>query len=430
MNTRALAARVLTDVIRQGQSLDRSLAVVQHLGQRDRGFVRELCYGVLRWLPRLRFQLNLLLNKPLKEADSDVECLLLTGLYQVLYLRTPDHAAVSASVDSARELGKPWAGKLVNAVLRRALREHKSLESRAAADPVACYAHSSWWLQRLRQDWPDDWETIVHANNAHPPLCLRINPRRTRCAEYIKVLRGAGLEGRTHPHADQAVLVAPAVSTEALPGFAGGRVSIQDAAAQLAAPLLDLAPGQRVLDACAAPGGKTAHILETEPALAELVAVELSPERLPRLAEGLARLRLTATVKQGDAAAPETWWDGQAFDRILVDAPCSGSGVIRRHPDIKHHRDAAAVNAAAKLQSRLLNGVWPLLVRGGKLLYATCSILPEENDHLIAAWLQQQADAVSQPIRAGWGRATRTGRQILPGDDDMDGFFYACLSKL
>lgn len=429
MYARTLSVRVLTEVLQRGRSLDRSLGAIEHLDRRDQAFARELCYGVLRWLPRLRFQLGLLLNKPLKSGAVEIECLLLAGLYQILQLRTPDHAAVSASVDCARDLGKPWAGKLVNAVLRRASRERAQLESQTAADAIARHAHPAWWLQRLQQDWPEDWQNIVEANNARPPLCIRVNQRLTGVENYRAQLLSAGFEAQPHPYSPQALLITPTAAAEQLPGFREGLVSVQDAAAQLTVPMLDLAPGQCVLDACAAPGGKTAHILEAAPTLSALVAVDISAVRLQRLAEGLTRLRLSTTLLQGDAAVPADWWDGRHFDRILLDAPCSGSGVIRRHPDIKYRRDTAAVTAAAALQRQLLDSLWPLLARGGKLLYATCSILPEENDHLIAAWLEQQTDAVSQPIQADWGRATSTGRQILPGDADMDGFFYACLNK-
>lgn len=430
MNSRTLAARIVAETLERGSTLDQVLsAQVQELDERDQAFVQELCYGVLRWLPRLRYQLGQLLERPLKDSDRDVECLLLSGLYQILYLRTPDHAAVAASVDSSSELGKAWAGKLVNAILRRAVRERARLESCVSASPAAEYAHPKWLLKKLQQHWPESWQAIAEANNQRPPLSVRVNQRLITRPEYIGKLEQAGLEGIPHLYAPAGLIVRPAVAAGQLPGFGSGLVSVQDTAAQLAAGLLDLQPGQRVLDACAAPGGKTAHILESEPRLAELVAVDITAERLDRVQANLDRLQLQATLINADAGDAAGWWDGKAFDRILLDAPCTGTGVIRRHPDIKYHRDTAALDTATMRQRALLNGLWPLLARGGKLLYVTCSVLPEENKDIISAFLEHCADAETLPIAASWGRTSGAGRQILPGDADMDGFFYACLIK-
>ena len=430
MNSRTRSVRILVDVLDNGLTLDIALAMgTTDLADRDRPFVQEICYGVLRWLPRLRFQLSQLLDRPLRNTDRDLEYLLLCGLYQLFELRTPDHAAVGASVDSTAELGKPWAGKLVNAVLRRAVRERANLIDSVRAYPAAAYAHPKWLLKKLQRAWPNDWQTIVTANNQHAPLCVRVNTRRISIADYTTRLEAAGLSGQPHPHAPQALLVTPAVAAEALPGFHNGDVSVQDAAAQLTAGLLDLQPGQRVLDACAAPGGKTAHILESEPGLAEIVALDVAAERLERVRGTLQRLAMTADLVCADAIQPSHWWHGQPFDRILLDAPCSGSGVIRRHPDIKYHRDAASIAAAAVRQRDLLAAVWPLLARGGKLLYVTCSVLPEENADIIDAFMEQQTDARPLPVAGDWGLSTGAGRQILPGESDMDGFFYACLGK-
>ncbi len=432
MHSRSLAARILVDVIDADVPLDQALSRASArvpLPERDQAFVQELCYGVLRWLPRLRFQLSLLLDRPLKAADSDIGLLLLVGLYQILDLDTPDHAAVTTAVDACNELDKPWATTLVNAVLRRAARERAQLQQQAAAQPAAALAHPKWLLKTLQKAWPEDWQTIAAANNQRPPFYIRVNRRRSDCGQYRQLLTAAGLTGTPHAHADSALHVAPAVAAGKLPGFADGLVSVQDPAAQLAAGLLDLEPGQRVLDACAAPGGKTAHMLERESGLAEVVAVDRSADRLTRLQAGLERLQLNATCIAADAASPRDWWDGRPFDRILLDAPCSGSGVIRRHPDIKYHRNRAAIDAAVALQAQLLAALWPLLAPGGKLLYATCSVLPAENTDQIAGFLAQHDDASEQPIDAPWGRQQLHGRQILPGDKEMDGFFYARLGK-
>ncbi len=430
MNARTLAARLLVDVLDNGTTLDHALATSPTgLAGRDQAFLQELCYGVLRWLPRLRYQLGQLLDKPIRAEDRDLEYLLLSGLYQILDLRTPDHAAVAASVDSGAELGKPWAGRLINAVLRRAVRERAALEASVKAFPAAEYAHPKWLLKTLQRAWPEDWQAIVTANNRRAPLCVRVNTRRISRDAYRHKLEQAGLAGQAHPHAPQALLVSPAVAAEELPGFRAGLVSVQDAAAQLAAGLLDLQPGQRILDACAAPGGKTAHILTSEPSLAELLALDVSAERLQRVQSELERLQLQATLAAADARYPQHWWDGKPFDRILLDAPCTGTGVIRRHPDIKYHRDTAAVAAAAKRQQELLAGIWPLLARDGKLVYVTCSVLPAENGETIDAFMTQNPEARTLPITVDWGRVLGAGRQILPGDADMDGFFYACLGK-
>lgn len=430
MQTRTVAAQVLSDVIGRRQSLTERLDEADlQLPSREQAFLQELCYGVMRWLPRLAFMLQRLLQKPLRTADSDVEALLLSGIYQLLYLRTPDHAAVSASVEAARELGKPWACKLVNAVLRRLLRERTVLESAADGVLAALYAHPDWLLEILQSAWPGDWQKVVKANNARPPLALRVNQRCINLGDYQTLLSAAGLEGRPHPYTSQALLVTPAVTVTELPGFMDGLVSVQDAAAQLAAELLDLAPGQRVLDACAAPGGKAAHILESEPGLAEVIAVDNDPRRLRQVEDGLKRLQLSAACLCGDATQPSDWWDGALFDRILVDAPCSGSGVIRRHPDIKHRRSRQGLARNTTIQLQLLQNLWPLLTSGGKLLYATCSILPQENTDLVTRFVTAQQDAEPIPITSDWGRPAGPGRQILPGEADMDGFFYALLVK-
>lgn len=430
MNSRTLAARILAEVLDQGVPLDRALArQAETLPARDQAFVQELCYGVLRWLPRLRYQLGQLLQKPLKSEDRDIECLLLNGLYQILHLGTPDHAAVSACVDASREINKPWAGKLVNAVLRRAVREREALENNADLVPAAAYALPKWLLKRLQHDWPAQWQQIATAGNQRPPLTLRVNRRQTDRGDYAGQLQAAGFEAQAHLYAPEALIVRPATAADRLPGFARGQVSVQDAAAQLAAGLLDLQPGQRVLDACAAPGGKTAHMLETRPDLLEVVAVEAVAKRLQRVREGLQRLQLSATLVHADARRPDNWWDGTPFDRILLDAPCTGTGVIRRHPDIKYHRDNQSVANAVTLQRELLEALWPLLAGGGKLLYATCSILPAENGDMMAAFLADHDDARALPLQTAWGLTAGAGRQILPGDANMDGFFYACLVK-
>ena len=433
--SRVRAARALA-AVSQGASLSSALpAALDGLSPQDRGFTHELIYGCLRQYHRLDALLAGLLRQPLKPRDRDIHCLLLLGLYQLSSLEVKPYAAVHATVEAARGLDKAWAAKLINGVLRNYQRRAAELEAGLEGDPPARYSHPAWLLQRLQQDWPEDWPAIATANNRQPPLCLRINARHSDRAAYLARLDAAGIAARPLPGTSHGVqLESPAV-IETLPGYAEGDFSVQDGAAQLAAPLLDPAPGQRVLDACAAPGGKTAHILEREPALAELVAVELEAGRLQRVRENLARLRLQARLVQGDVGRPEDWWDGVPFDRILLDAPCSATGVIRRHPDIKLHRRASDIDGLVRLQAGLLDAVWPLLRPGGRLLYVTCSVLRAENALQVNAFLERCPTARPLALALDPGRSDGAGRQLLPGvnpaaETAMDGFYYACLEKV
>ncbi|KAB7627244.1 16S rRNA (cytosine(967)-C(5))-methyltransferase RsmB [Alkalilimnicola sp. S0819] len=428
MNPRLAAVRVLAQVLDQGRSLAEALPQVQReLPERDRALVQELCYGVLRRRDLLQAVLEQLLSKPLRAREREVQLLLLVGLHQILHMRTPPHAAVSATVEVTRVLGKKWAAGLANAVLRRALRERESLL--AAVPAAARLSHPDWLQDALRDAWPKEAEGLMEANNLHPPMSLRVNTQRQSRDEYRRELDEAGIAAAPGPHAEEALLLEKPRGVESLPGFAEGRVSVQDQAAQLAAALLDVPAGARVLDACAAPGGKTCHLLERQPELAELVAVELDPLRMPRIQENLARLELHAKLVEGDAARPADWWDGRPFERILLDAPCSATGVIRRHPDIKWLRRADDIPRLAALQEKLLEALWPLLAEGGRLLYATCSVLPVENSEQIQRFLTRHPEARCEPLPGSWGREQACGRQILSGDEGMDGFYYACLSK-
>jgi 16S rRNA (cytosine967-C5)-methyltransferase len=430
MNVRVLAARVLSRVFGQGQSLATALppVLVQASG-RDRAFLQELCYGVLRWQPRLQCILERLLEKPLKTRDKDIRALLLLGLYQLLCLRVPDHAAVSETAAAARGLGKARAVGLINGVLRNFQRRRAGLLQELEHREIYSNAHPSWLLARLKNDWPEDWRAVTESNNTRPPLGLRVNLGRISRADYLRRLRTLGVEAEPAFYSPAGLILTQPREVADLPGFEEGLVSVQDPAAQLAADLLELKAGQRVLDACAAPGGKTCHILESEPGLKDLLALDSDPRRLIQVRENLERLGLIARLQAGDARTPGAWWDGECFDRILLDAPCSGAGVIRRHPDIKVLRRAADIEQCAGRQRRLLTQVWPLLAPGGMLVYTTCSILRTENEDVIAEFLGLRPDAREQPIAAEWGRAMRHGRQILPGEKSMDGFYYARLLK-
>lgn len=430
MDARAAAAQALDEIIRQGRSLSAVLPCRQEkVASRDRALLQELCYGSLRWYWRLDAIANQLLRKPFKAKDSDVQALILVGLYQLEYLRVPDHAAVGETVAATRALGKPWARALVNAVLRNFQRGRDKILAQLQQHPVAVYAHPAWLIERVQAAYPDRWQAVLEANNQYPPMTLRVNARRSSRDGYLAALTDAGYAARPFSYSDEGVVLAAAADVDALPGFAAGRVSVQDGAAQLAAGLLDARPGERILDACAAPGGKTAHVLERQPQLAEMVALDRDAERLARVEQNLQRLGLSATVVCADASRPDEWWDGRAFDRILLDAPCSASGVIRRHPDIKLLRRDSDIAALAQLQGKILRALWPLLRPGGMLLYVTCSVLPQENVQQLQRFCAQQEDAEHVPLAAQWGIEQAVGRQILPGQEGMDGFYYACLRK-
>lgn len=436
-NPRALAAEIIVDVAGRGRTLDDALEAAvadacraRPLPQRDLAFVQELAYGVVRWYPRLDRIADALLTKPLAPKERHVKALILIGLYQLDHLRVPDHAAVAETVAAAAAFNKPWATGILNAVLRRYQREGAILRAQLADDPVFASAHPAWLLARLRAVWPAQWQEIVAANNQRPPLALRVNLTRGTRTDYLDKLRADTLEAEISAYTPCGVVLREPVPVTRLPGFDAGLVSVQDVAAQHAAILLDAPPGARVLDACAAPGGKTGHILEHSPALAELVAVDIDAVRLDRVADNLKRLGLAATLVAGDAAVPAAWWDGRPFDRILLDAPCTGTGVIRRHPDIKLNRRPADVAQLADRQAQLLAGLWPLLAPGGKLLYVTCSVLPEENEAQMTRFVEGRSEARILPPDLACGSARPIGHQILPGEGGMDGFYYACVQKL
>ncbi|TAN68915.1 MAG: 16S rRNA (cytosine(967)-C(5))-methyltransferase RsmB [Methylobacter sp.] len=427
MNTRLVAAKVLSRVLQDGQSLTAALdnAFLAVESAKDRAFIQALCYGVCRQYHRLDFILSQLLDKPLK--DADVKSLALVGLYQLNFMRVKPHAAVSETVLAARK--KPWAKSLINAVLRTYLREQEGLEHKADKFQIAALSHPDWLIKQIEQDWPEQALTILQENNQQPPMALRVNLAKISREDYLQRLAEQEIAGKIVGFCASSIVLDRPVPVDLLPGFADGLASIQDTAAQLAAGLLDVQPGQRVLDVCAAPGGKTAHILESQPQLKELVAVDIDESRMQRVGENLQRLNLQAELVVGDAANPANWWDGKPFDRILLDAPCSALGVIRRHPDIKLLRRVEDIDQLQALQKAILQAVWPLLAPGGLLLYATCSILKQENEQQVQAFLSERNDAVELPIEADWGTAGVCGRQILTGDSAMDGFYYARLSK-
>lgn len=431
MNPRLAAVHVLQQVFEQDRNLPDALETVQSRipDQKGRALTQALCYGVLRHTFSLNAILLQLLKKPLKDKDSDLRYLLLLGLYQIIHMRVPDHAAVSETVKLTPALKKNWARAMVNGVLRNYLRQAERLLAEVEKEPVSRFDHPQWLLEKLQANWPDDWQAIASANNQPAPMTLRVNRQQISREDYLARLKSAGNPAEPCHYSKDGLRLLEAVAVEQLPGFKKGLVSVQDEAAQLAAPLLQAAAGARVLDACAAPGGKTTHILEIQPALAQLDALEKSPPRLDYVRDNLQRLKLKANLISGDAAQPDAWWDGRPYDRILLDAPCSATGVIRRHPDIKYLRRADDLDVLVRTQQQILNALWPLLAPGGMLLYATCSVLAEENSLQIEKFLGSHDDARLEPLELNWGRPTTAGRQILPGEENMDGFFYACLRK-
>ncbi|MEN5093030.1 16S rRNA (cytosine(967)-C(5))-methyltransferase RsmB [Pseudomonas protegens] len=436
MNPRLAAAKALTAVLNGKASLNSSLPIqLDKVEVRDRGFTQDLAFGTARWQPRLSALATKLLQKPFKTADADVEALLLVGLYQLLYTRVPAHAAIGETVGCADKLKKPWAKALLNAVLRRAQRESESLLAELEHDPVVRTAHPRWLQKSLKAFWPEQWEAICAANNAHPPMILRVNRRHHSRDAYLKLLSEAGVAAKACVYSQDGIVLDEAGDVRSLPGFAEGWVSVQDEAAQLAADLLELAPGQRVLDACCAPGGKTCHILEVQPELAAVVAVDLEAKRLVRVRENLDRLGLDAQLIAADGRDTQAWWDGKPFQRILLDAPCSATGVIRRHPDIKLTRQAEDIAALAQLQGELLDAMWQALEVGGILLYATCSTLPTENTEVIEAFLARTPGARELDIGGQLGQPAAGlkqphGRQLLAQEGGHDGFYYAKLIKI
>jgi 16S rRNA (cytosine967-C5)-methyltransferase len=426
LNSRLVAANIIVKVL-TGKSLTAALeeAWSQVDDMQDKAFIQALCYGTIRQYYRLEFILNQLVNKPIKDKDIQIKALALLGLYQLNYMRVKDHAAVSETVAVMKK--KQWAKSLLNAVLRRYLREQDELE--ALADKHVAYAHPDWMIKAVKADWESEGKQILLENNQAPPMSLRVNKRFCQRDDYLKLLAEQEIAANALEFSAQGIILTEPVMVDKLPNFAAGWVSVQDAAAQLAAELLDAKPGDSVLDVCAAPGGKTAHILEYQPEIKSILAIDIDDKRLARVNENLTRLGLDASLLAADATQPESWWDGAVFERILLDAPCSALGVVRRHPDIKLLRRSEDIAQLKALQQEILQAVWKLLAPGGILLYATCSILKQENESQIEQFLQQHDDAQELPIEAGWGVNRPFGRQILTGSHFMDGFYYARLQK-
>ncbi|MEO7068545.1 MAG: 16S rRNA (cytosine(967)-C(5))-methyltransferase RsmB [Rhodanobacter sp.] len=428
-DTRALAAKGLAEIAMRGASLRDVMerCAPRLADSRDRALLMALLSEGARWWLRFDAAIDGLLEKSLRHKDPAIHALLVLGLVQLEIMQLPSYAAVAATVEATRSLKRPQLAGLVNAVLRRWQRERETLLAKLDAQAQTRHAHPAWLATALAHDWPAQAETVLAANNHEPPLMLRVNRQHNTREAFIEQLQTAGYTAAAHPWLHDALVLPHSADVTRMPGFDAGAFAVQDGSAQIAADLLDLHDGLRVLDACAAPGGKACHLLER--ASISLTALEVDADRSERIRQNLMRLRLDATLTVGDAGKPAGWWDEQPFDRIMIDAPCSATGVLRRRPDVRLHRRASDIAAMHAQQRRILAALWPLLAPGGKLLYITCSVLRAENEATVNELLAEQADACAVPFTLPIGQAAGVGWQILPGDGDLDGMFYALLQK-
>lgn len=438
LTARYAASQALHQVM-LGQSLNQALPPLEaRVAEDDRGFLRDMALGSCRYYQRLNAIAKMLLKTAFADEDQDLHALLIVGLYQLEIQKKAPHAAVHATVDVCDEMGKGYAKSVVNACLRRYGREYESLTAPLADNPVTATSHPKWLMKMMQKAWPEQWQSIFTQNNQRPPLCLRVNQRHGSRDEYLQRLQQAGIDAWAADFAPFAIYLSDSCDVTQLPGFDDGDISVQDEAAQLASIILAAQPGDKILDACAAPGGKTCAILES--ADCDVTALDIDATRLERVEENLERLGLfssgsglSASVACGDMAEPDDWWQGELFDAILLDAPCSATGVIRRHPDIKLLRRRDDIQQLADVQARLLERAWELLKPGGRLLYATCSVLPQENNDQIENFIRQKLEQGQniqlQTLDNSWGVACNAGRQLFPQENGHDGFFYALLIK-
>lgn len=431
-NSRAIAARQLAETIARGHAFEAESLTVHKIDPRDIGLAREICFGTLRHFFLLDALLNPFLKKPLPKKDTDIHALLLAGLYQLRFMQTPQHAAINSSVEACAELGKPWAKGLVNAVLRNLVRNQLHSTSEFGDPSVTAaqqHSHPQWLYEQLQRDWPNQFQQIIDYNNSPPAMTLRLDTRSVSPADYLDQLEKNGIAARLNTVCDSAITLEQPAAVSSIPFFGDGIVSVQDAGAQRAAGLLDIRPGHSVLDACAAPGGKSVHILQMQPDV-QLTSLDNQASRLSKLQNEVDRCGLLSIqLVCDDAARPEQWWNGELFDRILVDAPCSGTGIISHHPDIKLLRRPGDASKFAHQQSNLLYKLWPLLKPEGKLLYCTCSVLPEENEKVVSGFLEQRPDATLDALDLPDTTSTGYGYQLLPNKGKNGGFFFARLSK-
>ena len=432
---RVQAVLTVQSVIDEGVSLRKAIKQNDKKlpSPKDLGLYKEICFGTVRWYTQLEAIINHLLHKPLEKKNRDIHFLLSIGLYQIIHLKLPNHAAVNETVSASKLLNKPWASKLVNKILRTYLRKQDEINRCLENNDEALYAHPSWLLNKIKSDWPDHWQSIITENNRRPPYSLRINQQKTSAEGYAALLGKEKISARLNPDYPNAVIIQESLPTNNLPGFDHGLCSVQDLAGQKVVEFLNLDDNHAVLDACAAPGSKTCHILESTKAIKKLVAIDIDAERLLRIRQNMQRLTLPENILKlvlEDATHTKQWWDGIEFDRILLDAPCSATGVIRRHPDIKWLKKEADIIAQQQLQLQLLKTLWPLLVKKGQLLYTTCSILHEENDSVISKFLSDHSDAKIIKLNFEPGHKSRHGIQLLPTQGGSDGFYYSLIKKI
>jgi len=429
-NTRALSALIIEQVCYHSVSLSEAfLNPDLQPYEDDRGFVKEICFGTLRFWIQLQAILKTLLEMPLKEKDKDIECLLCVGLYQLIHMSVPDYAVVNETVTATRVLKKAWASRLVNKILRMAI-ENKTANTLMARGITAQYSHPNWIIDKLKMAWPTNWEAILNANNQKAPLFLRVNQTKISIEKYKNLLDKNKIQYQIVNDLSHGIRLENPLPVEKIPGFFEGFFSVQDASGQKVAEYCDLKSEHAVLDACAAPGSKTTHILEICPDIKKLVAIDLYRDRLLKIKENIKRLQLptkNVALISADACDINQWWDNDLFDRILIDAPCSASGVIRRHPDIKLLRKKTDIKNLAEQQGKMLETLWLLLKKSGKLIYTTCSIFPDENELVIEKFLSSHSTAKIDPIHNAWGVNLKYGQQVLTGDRDRDGFYYCVL---
>jgi 16S rRNA (cytosine967-C5)-methyltransferase len=428
-DTRALAAKGLAEVALRGASLREVMerSAPKLADPRDRALLMALLSEGARWWLRFDAAVDAMLAKPIRHKDPAIHALLVLGLVQLEILELSDYAAVAATVEATRTLKRPALAGMVNAVLRRWQRERDAHIARLDAEPTTRHAHPAWLAAALKRDWPAQADVVMAADNGEPPLMMRVNRQRSERAAFLARLQASGHEASAHPWLADAVVLPHSTDVTRLPGFDDGAFAVQDGAAQVAADLADLRDGLRVLDACAAPGGKACHLLER--ARIDLTALEFDAKRAERIRDNLMRLRLDAKVVVGDAGAPPAAWKKQPFDRILVDAPCSATGVLRRRPDVRLHRRESDIAAMGVQQRRIVSALWPLLAPGGRLVYITCSVLRAENEAVVSELLAAHDDAEAVAFTLPAGQAAAVGWQILPGDGDLDGMYYAVLRK-
>jgi len=429
----------LNSVLKDGRSINEVLASAlqpsdppKKLAEKaDMPFAKQLLFGSLRYFHQIKAILDQLIEKPLKQKDNDIYAILILGIYQLRFLSVPDHAALSESVELTRKIKKSWSSGLVNGILRNYQRQVKNIEQKLGKARTFQFSHPNWMINQLQDDWPEHYQTILKANNQQAPMVIRVNQQKTSSKQYLERLQQQGLAAKCHPLAKDALVLETACDVFKLPGFEQGLVSVQDAAAQLVVDLLDLKPAQNVLDGCAAPGGKTTHILQRQPDV-NLTSVEMSSIRIKKIEQTLERLSLKCDLKCADILEIEQWWDGHLFDRILIDVPCSASGVIRRNPDIKIHRKKLDIKPLTEIQANILQSMWSLLKPGGRLVYATCSVFKDENERQIAQFLKNNQASVKRLLIAGesiMSQHGNLGHQIFPDEQQMDGFYLCALEK-